>query len=159
MATHSSTLAWKIPWTEEPGRLPFMGSHRVRYDWSDLAAAACFKDYYKENPYWVALGTVELQKLCSQETRRWVLKLGQPGQPSTRKEEGRSSRGTNKVKQHTQQRQSEPARLRESVSTRWVTARQEEAGRGARPCPGAERGRDRKRRNPRSPEWGEAEGS
>ena len=32
MATHSSTLAWKIPWTEEPGRLPFMGSHRVRYD-------------------------------------------------------------------------------------------------------------------------------
>ena len=29
MATHSSTLAWKTPWTEEPGRLQFMGSHRV----------------------------------------------------------------------------------------------------------------------------------
>ena len=29
MATHSSTLAWKIPWTEEPGRLPSMGSQRV----------------------------------------------------------------------------------------------------------------------------------
>ena len=29
---HSSTLAWKIPWTEEPGGLPSMGSHRVRYD-------------------------------------------------------------------------------------------------------------------------------
>ena len=27
MAIHSSTLAWKIPWTEEPGRLPSMGSH------------------------------------------------------------------------------------------------------------------------------------
>ena len=27
MAPHSSTLAWKIPWTEEPGRLPSMGSH------------------------------------------------------------------------------------------------------------------------------------
>ena len=40
MAPHSSTLAWKIPWTEEPGRLPSMGSHRVRHDWSDLAAAA-----------------------------------------------------------------------------------------------------------------------
>ena len=40
MATHSSTLAWKIPWTEEPGRLQSMGSHRVRHDWSDLAAAA-----------------------------------------------------------------------------------------------------------------------
>ena len=33
MATHSSTLAWKIPWTEEPGRLQSMGSLRVRHDW------------------------------------------------------------------------------------------------------------------------------
>ena len=32
MATHSSTLAWKIPWTEEAGRLQSMGSHRVRHD-------------------------------------------------------------------------------------------------------------------------------
>ena len=40
MAPHSSTLAWKIPWTEEPGGLPSMGSHRVGHDWSDLAAAA-----------------------------------------------------------------------------------------------------------------------
>ena len=29
MAAHSSTFAWKIPWTEEPGRLLSMGSHRV----------------------------------------------------------------------------------------------------------------------------------
>ena len=33
MAPHSSTLAWKIPWTEEPGRLQSMGSLRVRHDW------------------------------------------------------------------------------------------------------------------------------
>ena len=39
-APHSSTLAWKIPWMEEPGRLPSMGSHRVGHDWSDLAVAA-----------------------------------------------------------------------------------------------------------------------
>ena len=32
MATHSSTLAWKIPWMEEPGRLQSMGSLRVRHD-------------------------------------------------------------------------------------------------------------------------------
>ena len=32
IATHSSTLAWKIPRTEEPGRLQSMGSHRVRHD-------------------------------------------------------------------------------------------------------------------------------
>ena len=40
MAPHSSTPAWKIPWMEEPGGLPSMGSHRVGHDWSDLAAAA-----------------------------------------------------------------------------------------------------------------------
>ena len=32
MATHSSTLAWKIPWTEEPGRLQSMGSQTVEHD-------------------------------------------------------------------------------------------------------------------------------
>ena len=32
MATHSSTLAWRIPWTEEPGRLQSMGSQRVRHN-------------------------------------------------------------------------------------------------------------------------------
>ena len=32
MATHSSTLAWRIPWTEEPGGLLSMGSQRVRHD-------------------------------------------------------------------------------------------------------------------------------
>ena len=32
MATHSSTLAWEIPWTEEPGGLQSMGSQRVRHD-------------------------------------------------------------------------------------------------------------------------------
>ena len=40
MATHSSVLAWRIPGTGEPGRLPSMGSHRVGHDWSDLAVAA-----------------------------------------------------------------------------------------------------------------------
>ena len=32
MATHSSILAWRIPWTEEPGGLQFLGSQRVRHD-------------------------------------------------------------------------------------------------------------------------------
>ena len=40
MATHSSVLAWRIPGMREPGGLLSMGSHRVRQDWSDLAAAA-----------------------------------------------------------------------------------------------------------------------
>ena len=34
LATHSSTLTWKIPWTEEPGRLQSMASLRVGHDWA-----------------------------------------------------------------------------------------------------------------------------
>ena len=37
MATHSSILAWEIPWTEKPGELQSIESQRVRHDWSDLA--------------------------------------------------------------------------------------------------------------------------
>ena len=40
MATHSRILIWETPWTEEPGGLQSMGSHRVGHDWIDLAAAA-----------------------------------------------------------------------------------------------------------------------
>ena len=39
MATHSSSLPWKIPWTEEPGRLQSKGSQRVRRDWATKHAS------------------------------------------------------------------------------------------------------------------------
>ena len=42
-------LAWKIPWTEEPGGLQSMGSHRVRHDWGNLAAAAAETILYWKN--------------------------------------------------------------------------------------------------------------
>ena len=41
MATHSSTLAWKIPWTEEPGRLQSMGSLRVGHNWATSLSLSC----------------------------------------------------------------------------------------------------------------------
>ena len=41
MAPHSSTLAWKIPWTEEPGRLQSMGLHRVGHDWATSLSLSC----------------------------------------------------------------------------------------------------------------------
>ena len=37
MAIHSSILAWRIPWTEEPGGLQYIRSQTVGHDWSDLA--------------------------------------------------------------------------------------------------------------------------
>ena len=43
MATHSSVLAWRMPWIEEPGRPQSIGSHAVGYDWSDEAQ---HKEYY-----------------------------------------------------------------------------------------------------------------
>ena len=41
MAPHSSTLAWKIPWTEEPGGLQSMGSLRVGHDWATSLSLLC----------------------------------------------------------------------------------------------------------------------
>ena len=41
MVPYSSTLAWKIPWMEEPGRLQFMGSLRVGYDWETSLSLSC----------------------------------------------------------------------------------------------------------------------
>ena len=43
MATHSNTLAWKIPWMEEPGRLQSVGSQRVRHDWVTSLSLSCNK--------------------------------------------------------------------------------------------------------------------
>ena len=44
MATHSSILAWRIPWTEEPGGLQSMGLQRVGHNWSKLAYITSYLD-------------------------------------------------------------------------------------------------------------------
>ena len=43
MATHSSILAWRIPWIEDPGRLQSIGLQRVRHDWAQHIVAAAAK--------------------------------------------------------------------------------------------------------------------
>ena len=48
MATYSSTLAWKIPWMEEPGRLQSMGSLRVRHDWANSLSLFTFMDWRRK---------------------------------------------------------------------------------------------------------------
>ena len=62
MATHSSVLAWRIPGTGEPGGLPFMGSHRVGHNWSNLAAA--------DNWDYIKLKTFCTQRLKINEMKR-----------------------------------------------------------------------------------------
>ena len=58
MATHSSTLAWRIPWTEEPGRLQSIGSQTVRHNWSSWAQTHARKIYLNsltyELPLWLS---------------------------------------------------------------------------------------------------------
>ena len=58
MATHSSTLAWTIPGTAEPGGLQSMGLHRIGHNSSDLAAANWDHQYH--NSYHL-LGTCYMQ--------------------------------------------------------------------------------------------------
>ena len=50
MAPHSSTLAWKIPWTEEPGRLQSMGSLRVGHDWVTSLSLFTFTHWRRKWP-------------------------------------------------------------------------------------------------------------
>ena len=48
MAPHSSTLAWKIPWTEEPGRLQSMGSLRVGHNWATSLSLFTFMHWRRK---------------------------------------------------------------------------------------------------------------
>ena len=71
VATHSSILAWRILWTEKPGGLPSIGSHRVEHDWSDLAAAA------------VEAGSAGKESTCSMGDLSLIPGLGRsPGEGS-----------------------------------------------------------------------------
>ena len=73
METQSSVFAWRILWTEEPGGLLSMGSHRVGHDWRDLA---CMHALEKEMathssiPAWRTPGTEELGGLLSMGSHR-----------------------------------------------------------------------------------------
>ena len=56
MAPHSSTLAWKIPWMEEPGRLQSMGSQRVGHDWATSLSLFTFMHWRRKGqPTWMFL--------------------------------------------------------------------------------------------------------
>ena len=81
MATHSSVLAWRIPGTVEPGGLPSMGSHRVGHDWSDLAAAANYQNFYlKQSQQWhkvrCACSILFISRsVADMEYEAWFLKM------------------------------------------------------------------------------------
>ena len=104
MAAHSSILAWRIPWMEEPGRLLSMGFRRVRHNWVTSLSLSCIGEgngnplqcSCLENPrdggaWWaasfgVALSLTRLKRLSSSSSRmkdrnlreRWYSKVGDP---------------------------------------------------------------------------------
>ena len=74
MATHASTLVWRIPWMEKPGRLQSMGSLRVRRDWATSLSlfisegndnplqCSCLENPRDRGPWWAAVcGVVQSQ--------------------------------------------------------------------------------------------------
>ena len=61
IAIHSSTIAWKIPWTEEPGRLQSMGSQRVGHDWATSLTSLCgeaVNTYHLSDHIWQCWPTI-----------------------------------------------------------------------------------------------------
>ena len=65
MATHSSILAWRIPWTEEPGGLQSMGSQRVRHDWVTNTFTFIQNLYHCHLTYWLLLiGKLLIEQPC-----------------------------------------------------------------------------------------------
>ena len=81
MATHSSILAWKIPWTEVPGRLQFMGLQRVAHDWAtslSLSTLLCLENSFScmtlltcQVPGETVLSPWEVESLVSNRTL-WI---------------------------------------------------------------------------------------
>ena len=75
MAIHSSTPAWKIPWTEEPDRLQSMGSQRVRHNWVtslSLSPHTSQKGQHQkstDNKYWRGCREKEILLHCWQECK------------------------------------------------------------------------------------------
>ena len=102
MATHSSTLAWKIPWTEEPDRLQSMGSLGVGHDWATSLSLFTFMHWRRkwnplqcsclENPrdggawwaavYGIAQSRTRLKRLSSKQFLTGIITLNLPSKLS-----------------------------------------------------------------------------
>ena len=74
MATHSSTIAWKIPWTEEPGRLQSMGLQRVRHDW--VTSLSLSGRYYKcQNNHQIKTHMTQKLELSEMKSKRIMITM------------------------------------------------------------------------------------
>ena len=75
MATHSSTLAWKIPWMEEPGRLQSMESQRVRHDWATSLPFTFFWLTIEQNLGYYKVSLLKARKSYSKSHAQYLVGL------------------------------------------------------------------------------------
>ena len=107
MATHSSILAWRIQWTEEPGGLQSMGPQRVRYDWNYLAhthsvlgGMDCkeIQVHPKGDQSWVFIGRTDVEAetpiLWPPDPKSWIIWKD----PDVGKDEGGRRRGWQRMR-------------------------------------------------------------
>ena len=74
MATHSSILTWRIPWTEEPGGLQSMGWQRVRHDWAttlSLSLKRYLGEFFTHLSIWYLSKAIRVEKSWTQ-LRDWA---------------------------------------------------------------------------------------
>ena len=76
MVTHSSILAWRIPWMEKPGRLQTMGSQRVGHDWATSLSLSFTMNMGVHVSFWASL-VAQLVKNPPAMWKTWVRSLGQ----------------------------------------------------------------------------------
>ena len=82
MATDSSTLVWKIPWTEEPGKLQSTGSQRIGHNWATSLLLFCFIDYAKafdymdHNKFWKILQEMGISDYLTCLLKNLYFRLG-----------------------------------------------------------------------------------
>ena len=91
MANHSSILAWRIPWTEEPDRLQSVGSQRVRPNWSDLVSMQCTVSEGEADPDPPPVSHLSLPKVPSppwsfpsESARAWPMKCDAQNEPRSK---------------------------------------------------------------------------
>ena len=75
MATHSSILSWRIPWTDEPHWLQFMGSQRVGHDWTSTCVCTHAHTHTHIYIYCAVLGHDLVTKQQQNNGLRWLMKM------------------------------------------------------------------------------------
>jgi len=74
MATHSSSIAWEIPWTEEPDGLPSMESQRVGYNWATELEDRAAHEIHLKNSIWSLLFVETMKHGIERVCDFWKLK-------------------------------------------------------------------------------------